>query len=151
MRNTEKEKNNTILGKETTFNGVMKFTDSLTIEGNFTGSIDAKGVLYIAKSAVCKVEFMKASAITVEGVVYGSLNAVGDVELRSKSIVQGDIVANRLKIADDVSFDGVIHMIGNKLVMPDDIFSLDVSQFKADAQSSSPEETDKSVRSDQLL
>ena len=141
MRNSEKEKNTTVLGKETAFSGLMKFTDNLTIEGSFTGSVDAKGVLYIAKTAVCKVEYIKAASITVEGQVYGTLNAIGDVDLRSRSVVQGDIVASRLKIADDVSFDGVIHMTGNP---SNDMFSLDVSQLKPEVRSSLPEETNQS-------
>jgi len=144
MRNSEKEKNTTVLGKETAFSGLMKFTDNLTIEGSFTGSVDAKGVLYIAKTAVCKVEYIKAASITVEGQVYGTLNAIGDVDLRSRSVVQGDIVASRLKIADDVSFDGVIHMTGNDSLPSNDMFSLDVSQLKPEVRSSLPEETNQS-------
>lgn len=132
MRSIEKEKNTTVLGKETIFNGLMKFTDNLIIEGNFIGSIDAKGVLHIGRNAVCRVECIKATSITVEGAVYGSLNALDDVQLRSKSVVQGDIFASRLKIADDVSFDGVIHMTGNAHLPSEDAFSLDVSQSKSE-------------------
>ena len=151
MRNSEKEKNTTVLGKETVFSGLMKFTDDLTIEGSFTGSIDAKGVLYIAKSAVCKVDYIKAASITVEGKVYGSLNALGDVDLRSKSIVQGDIVAGRLKIADDVSFDGVIHMAGNTSLHGNDVFSLDISQLKSEVQVAPFEEAGQGYSSNQML
>ena len=129
MKANDKDKNLTVLGKETSFNGLMKFTDALHIEGSFTGAIDAKGFLYIGKTATCNVEYIKATSIVVEGSVHGPITAVGDVELKSHSSVIGNIVAKRLKIADDVSFDGVIHMTGNENMLSNDMFSLDVLQF----------------------
>lgn len=130
MKNSEKIRNVTVLGKETVFDGLLKFSDDLYIEGKFSGAIDAKGNLYIAKGAVCEVQYMKAVAIVVEGTVHGSITAVGDVELKPYSTVVGDIVAGRLKIADNVSFDGAIHMASNAQFASQDIFNSDISQFR---------------------
>jgi len=130
MKNSDKIRNLTVLGKETAFDGLLKFSDDLHIEGKFNGAIDAKGVLLIAKSAVCNVQYIKATSIVVEGTVHGPITAVGDVELKPHSVVVGDIVANRLKIADNVSFDGVIHMASNSQSIPEDIFNVDVSQLR---------------------
>ena len=130
MKNNDKIKNTTVLGKETVFNGVLKFSDDLYIEGKFTGAIDAKGNLYIAKGAVCEVQYIKATTIFVEGIVHGSITAVGDVELKPYSTVVGDIMATRLKIADNVLFDGAIHMASNTQAIKEDVFSLDISQFR---------------------
>ncbi|MGP1437702.1 MAG: bactofilin family protein [Treponema sp.] len=130
MKNNDKVKNLTVLGKETSFDGVLKFSDDLHIEGKFNGAIDAKGVLYIAKGAVCKVQYIKAISIVVEGTVEGPIAAVGDVELKPNAVVIGDISANRLKIADNVSFDGAIHMASNAQAISEDVFTLDVSQFR---------------------
>lgn len=130
MKNNEKVKNVTVLGKETVFDGVLKFSDDLCIEGKFTGAIDAKGSLYIAKGAVCEVQYIKATTIVVEGTVHGAMTAIGDVELKPYSSVIGDIEANRLKIADNVSFDGSIHIASNLKAVSQDIFTLDVSQFR---------------------
>ena len=130
MKNNEKLKNVTVLGKETVFNGVLKFSDDLYIEGRFSGAIDAKGNLYIAKGAVCEVQYIKAISIVVEGTVKGAITAVGDVELKPYSTVIGDIVANRLKIADNVSFDGAIHMASNLNAIPSDVFSLEVADLR---------------------
>jgi len=140
MKANDKDKNLTVLGKETSFNGLMKFNDALHIEGSFTGAIDAKGFLYIGKNATCNVEYIKAASIVVEGSVKGPMTAVGDVELKSHSTVIGNIVAKRLKIADDVSFDGVIHMTGNEDLLSNDIFSLDVMQFASDTSKDVPTE-----------
>lgn len=130
MKNNEKVRNTTVLGKETVFDGLLKFSDDLYIEGRFTGAIDAKGSLYIAKGAVCEVQYIKAATIVVEGTVRGSITAVGDVDLKPYSTVVGDIVANRLKIADNVSFDGAIHIASNTHSISQDIFTLDISQFR---------------------
>lgn len=130
MKNNEKVRNTTVLGKETVFDGLLKFSDDLYIEGRFTGAIDAKGSLYIAKGAVCEVQYIKAATIVVEGTVRGSITAVGDVDLKPYSTVVGDIVANRLKIADNVSFDGAIHIASNAHSISQDIFTLDISQFR---------------------
>lgn len=130
MKNNDKVKNLTVLGRETVFDGLLKFSDDLHIEGKFSGAIDAKGVLYIAKGAVCDVQYIKATSIVVEGTVHGPITAVGDVELKPNAVVIGNIVANRLKIADNVSFDGSIQMISNTQLLSEDIFTLDVSQFR---------------------
>lgn len=116
MKGNDKEKNVTILGRETAFNGVMKFSDVLRIEGSFKGNIDATGFLYVEKGAVCEVDYINVSSIVVEGTVRGSINSKGDVELKPHATVIGDIVALRLKIADDVTFN--------------DIFSMDISDFR---------------------
>lgn len=138
MKANDKDRNLTILGKETSFNGLMKFNDALHIEGAFTGAIDAKGFLYIGKTATCNVEYIRAASIVVEGTVHGPMTAVGDVELKPHSSVVGNIVAKRLKIADDVSFDGVIHMTGNEGLLSNDMFSLDVLQFTNDTNKDTP-------------
>lgn len=130
MKNKNKEKNVTVLGKETVFNGVMRFTDILHIEGTFTGDIEATGFLYVAKGAICEVGHINVASIVVEGTVHGAINATGDVELKPHATVIGDIVALRLKIADDVSFRGAIHMLNGIPSSADDIFAMDVSAFR---------------------
>lgn len=136
MKNKNKEKNVTVLGKETVFNGLMKFTDNLYIEGSFTGNIEATGFLYVAKGAVCEVGHINVVSIVVEGTVHGAINATGDVELKPHSTVVGDIVALRLKIADDVSFRGAIHMLNGVPSTVNDIFSMDVSEFRKSLKAS---------------
>jgi len=140
MKNKDKEKNVTVLGKETVFNGVLKFTDILHIEGSFTGNIDATGFLHIAKGALCEVGHINVASIVVEGTVHGSINATGDVELKSHSNVVGDIVALRLKIADDVSFSGAIHMLNGVPSTANDIFAMDVSSFRESIKKSQQKE-----------
>lgn len=140
MKNKDKEKNVTVLGKETAFTGVMKFTDILHIEGSFNGNIDATGFLYVAKGAVCEVGYINVASIVVEGTVRGSINATGDVELKQGATVVGDIVALRLKIDDDVSFHGAIRMLHSLPSIESDIFAMDASSFRKSLKNLSEKE-----------
>lgn len=125
-----KEKSVTILGKETVFDGVLKFSETLRIDGKFLGAIDSQGTLIISKEADCRVQYIKAASVTVEGSVTGSLTAADKVELKPNSFVRGNITANRVKIADNVSFEGSVKMIQNSGYSDKNFFSVSSEQLK---------------------
>ncbi|MFA6936706.1 MAG: polymer-forming cytoskeletal protein [Treponema sp.] len=124
----EKEENITVFGKETEFDGTLEFTDNLIITGKFNGTIKATGSLEIEKSAVCNVDKMSAESIVVSGDITGNIEAKERVELCNGSKVKGDIRTARLRIGDDVEFEGQISMIDE---VPDvDIFNVASAEFK---------------------
>lgn len=124
----EKDENVTVFGKETEFDGTLEFTDNLIITGKFNGTIKATGSLEIEKSAVCNVDKMSAESIVVSGDITGNIEAKERVELCNGSKVKGDIRTARLRIGDDVEFEGQISMIDE---VPDvDIFSVASTEFK---------------------
>ena len=112
-RNSEKEKerNVTVFGEKTKFNGTLRFTDELHIEGSFTGTIDAQGALVLKKGSTCQADFVRAASIVVEGSVQGDLTAGDRIEMKTGSSVRGNITASKLRIADGVSFEGSVEMI----------------------------------------
>ena len=57
------EKNLTVLGAETIFNGNLSFTDDLIITGKFSGTIDAEGALEIDRDAMLEVDSITADSI----------------------------------------------------------------------------------------
>ncbi len=124
----EKEKNTTVFGRETVFQGVLEFTDNLIITGQFEGTIHTRGSLAIAKPAVCKVDQIQASSITIEGKVSGNLEATDRIEMKSGSEIRGNVVTSRLRIADDVLFEGDVSMIRSDAEI--DIFSASVPELK---------------------
>lgn len=130
MRKADKEKKLTVLGKETVFGGFLKFTEDLHIQGSFSGAIDAQGFLLIEKTAECRVQYIRAASIIVEGTVYGSLTAADKIEMKSGSIVHGDVRAARIKIADGVSFEGTVQMIRDNAGGEGNLFSMHPEQFK---------------------
>ncbi len=128
--NRSKEKNVTVLGKETVFDGLIKFSETLQIDGKFSGAIDSQGALIISKTADCRVQYVKAASIIVEGSVTGSLSAADKVDLKPNSAVRGDITAGRIRIADNVLFEGSVKMIRNGSFTEKNLFSINSNQLK---------------------
>ena len=105
------KRNFTVLGSETEFEGVLEFTDDLKICGRFNGTISAEGNLEIDKAAVCSVDTMSANSIIISGTVTGNIEAKERVEMCSGSKVKGNVTTARLRIADNVDFEGQVTML----------------------------------------
>lgn len=124
----EKNKNITVFGPETEFNGTLEFTDNLIITGKFNGTIKATGALEINKTAECNVDSMSAESIVVSGKINGDIEGRERVELCNGSKVIGNIKTSRIRIADKVEFDGQITMI--KEIPEGDIFKNTSAEYK---------------------
>lgn len=111
MAEDKQKKNLTVFGQETEFDGVLEFTDNLVITGKFKGEIRATGDLEIEKGAVCDVEKMTASSIVIAGSVSGDICAEERVEMCNGSVVHGDVKTSRIRIAENVEFEGEISML----------------------------------------
>ena len=82
----------------------------------------------IDKTALCDVESIKVNSLVISGKVKGNIEAKERVEMCSGSSVSGDVVTGRIRIADDVDFEGSVTMLQNP---PDvDIFSVASDEFK---------------------
>lgn len=127
MANKENE-NLTVFGSETEFDGVLEFTDSVVITGKFHGTINASGNLEIEKNAICNVDNMKAQSVVISGQVTGNVEGKERIELCSGSKVKGDLTSARLRIADNVEFDGKVTMIDE--IPSTDIFAVGSQEFK---------------------
>jgi cytoskeletal protein CcmA (bactofilin family) len=122
----------TTLGKETNFSGVLKFRESLKIEGKFDGEIESPGFLYIENGAVVKAN-IKVGSVVVGGVVRGNIEASERLEMLATGKVFGNIRTAKLNIADGVVFEGKCEMIKNPESV--NIFSAPVEQIKKTTQS----------------
>ena len=127
MANKENE-NLTVFGSETEFDGVLEFTDSVVITGKFHGTINASGNLEIEKNAICNVDNMKAQSVVISGQVTGNVEGKERIELCSGSKVKGDLTSARLRIADNVEFDGKVSMIDE--IPSTGIFAVGSQEFK---------------------
>ena len=127
IANKENE-NLTVFGSETEFDGVLEFTDSVVITGKFHGTINASGNLEIEKNAICNVDNMKAQSVVISGQVTGNVEGKERIELCSGSKVKGDLTSARLRIADNVEFDGKVSMIDE--IPSTDIFAVGSQEFK---------------------
>ena len=120
--------NLTVFGQETEFDGVLEFTDNLIITGKFHGTIKAGGNLEIDKTAVCNVDKILAKSIVVSGLINGNVEASDRIELCNGSKLNGDIKTARLRISDNVEFDGQVTML--EQVPETDLFSVASQEYK---------------------
>ena len=126
------EKITTTLGRETSFNGVLRFKESLKIDGTFEGEIESPGFLYIENGATVKAN-IKVGSVVVGGVVRGNIEASERLEMLTTGKVFGNIRTAKLNIADGVVFEGKCEMIKNPEKL--DIFSAPVANIKKATQS----------------
>jgi cytoskeletal protein CcmA (bactofilin family) len=126
------EKISTTLGKETAFNGIMRFKNSLKIDGTFTGEIVSSGFLYIENGASVTAN-IRVGSIVIGGTVKGNVEALEKLEMLTTGKVFGNIRTAKLKIADGVVFEGKCEMIKNPQAV--NIFSGSADQLKKAAQS----------------
>jgi cytoskeletal protein CcmA (bactofilin family) len=127
-KDIEEKRTLTVFGPETDFDGVLEFSDDLIITGRFNGKIKATGNLEISKDAVCTVDSIQVKSIVISGSVTGDINASERVEICSGASVTGDISTARLRIANNVEFEGQITMLDGQ---PDEnIFSVASKEYK---------------------
>jgi cytoskeletal protein CcmA (bactofilin family) len=122
----------TTLGRETDFNGIMKFKDSLKIDGSFSGEIVSTGFLYVEHGASITAN-IRVGSVVVGGTIKGNIEATEKLEMLATGKVFGNIRTAKLKIADGVVFEGKCEMIKNPQAV--NVFSGSVEQLKKNSQS----------------
>ncbi|MDR2543068.1 MAG: polymer-forming cytoskeletal protein [Treponema sp.] len=129
----KKDKNEiVILGKTTSFTGILKFNTTLRIQGVFRGTIEAQGDLIIDKDAIVDADRITVNSLTVFGSIFGNVHAANKVDMMYGAKVHGDVSAARLRIADGVLFEGKCKM--TNIEKDVDIFHRPTEEIKADLQ-----------------
>jgi cytoskeletal protein CcmA (bactofilin family) len=136
MSKQEENKNESsvvTLGRQTSFNGILKFSQKLCVQGKFKGTIEASeetGRLVVDKDAVIEADRITVNSLKVQGEVTGNVYAADKVDMMSGAKVKGDVTAARLRIADGVLFEGQCSMIGIDREV--EIFSRPAEEIKAE-------------------
>lgn len=118
------------LGRGTRFSGTLRFKESVTISGEYEGTIEADGFLHIAESANVRAD-VRARQIIIGGTVHGNIEAPLEVEMLPGCVVYGNVRAGRVRIADGVVFEGRCEMVRNSESL--DIFSAPLEQLRRQA------------------
>jgi cytoskeletal protein CcmA (bactofilin family) len=121
-----------VLGKTTSFTGILRFKTTLKIQGNFKGTIEAEGDLIVDKEAAVDADRIEVGSLTVFGSISGAVQALEKVDMMSGARVHGDVSAARLRIADGVLFEGKCKMTNVEKEV--EIFHRPVEEIKADLQ-----------------
>ena len=123
-----KKRNLTVFGPETEFDGDLEYSDDLVITGKFSGNIKSNGSLEIARTAVCNVGKISVQSIVIFGTVIGDIEASERIEMCAGSKVSGDVSTARLRIAENVDFDGQVTMLDE--IPSVDLFSVASREYK---------------------
>ena len=123
-----KKRNLTVFGPETEFDGDLEYSDDLVITGKFSGNIKSNGSLEIARTAVCKVGKISVQSIVIFGTVIGDIEASERIEMCAGGKVSGDVSTARLRIAENVDFDGQVTMLDE--IPSVDLFSVASREYK---------------------
>jgi cytoskeletal protein CcmA (bactofilin family) len=99
----------TTLSNTTGFNGVMRFSHSLRVNGDYAGKIDAQGLFVLGPDAQIKGDII-CDEVIIGGEVHGNIFARKRLELLDTAKLYGDIKTAKLKIADGVVFEGKCEM-----------------------------------------
>jgi len=100
------------IGKSVVIKGELSGSEDLTIEGQVEGKIELRqNLLTIGPNAKIKAQVF-AKTVVVEGHVQGNISAGERIDIRDKGIVEGNLAAPRVSIADGAQFRGSVDMQG---------------------------------------
>ena len=103
----------TILSSAVRFTGELIADDDVILAGQFEGVVRTARSLQVANTGILKGE-AHADSVVVLGRVDGPIYAVERIELQPGSCVNGDLVAQRVRIHDDVIFNGHCRITGTE-------------------------------------
>ena len=125
-----KESSVVTLGRETGFQGLLKFNETVRVRGKFNGTIEAAGTLIVDKDAEVNADYINVNSLTVYGTVTGNVHALDKVDMMTGAAVKGDVTAVRIRIADGVLFEGQCSM--SNVDKEVEIFSRPSEEIKAE-------------------
>jgi cytoskeletal protein CcmA (bactofilin family) len=108
----------TLLGKNTSINGDVKFSGVLVLDGIVTGSLlgsNKDGVLTINESGRVEGKIEVANII-INGTVKGDIIATGKIEVASKASIEGNIYYQNIEMEAGSKINGqLIYQEGEKV------------------------------------
>lgn len=102
-----------VMGAGSKWKGTLVVQDSVRIDGQVNGEVEAKGTIHISEGAQVDGR-LRAAFIVIAGSYRGEIKALERVELLPKSKVQGEIETKALTVLDGAIFDGAIRMSTEK-------------------------------------
>jgi len=102
----------TVIGVGSTFRGTLMVSGTLRVEGEFEGDVLNCDRLEIGEHGVmrCDIEVKSAEVL---GKIFGSIRALGAVELKAGAHVEGDVAAASVVMEPGVFFNGRCTMLEN--------------------------------------
>jgi cytoskeletal protein CcmA (bactofilin family) len=111
------EKCANVIARDARWKGSLTIPDSVRIDGQFNGDIDAKGTVFISDGATVEAK-IKATYVVIGGNFRGEVRCSERTELLARAKVLGDVITKLFTIHEGAVIDGSIHMSGDKLSEP---------------------------------
>ncbi|SET69443.1 protein CcmA, bactofilin family [Natronincola peptidivorans] len=103
--NISQEKFNTIIGKNTSFEGQLKGDGTIRIDGEVRGEVSIKGDVYLGETAVIAGNIYAVNIIAA-GKVDGNITASEQLRITSTGRILGDVKAKTFIVDEDAFFEG---------------------------------------------
>lgn len=98
------------IGKSIAIKGDLSGEEDLVIEGKVEGRVELlNNQLTVGANGVVQAE-VSAKSVVVVGHVAGNVNGTERIEIQATGIVEGDVTAPRLVVAEGAVVNGSIHM-----------------------------------------
>ena len=104
---------NTIIGKDTVFNGTLDVKGALRVDGTVKGKIICSDCVTVGSTGVVEAEIEGNTAI-IAGRMAGNINTTEKIELQAKCEMEGDLKTKSLIIEQGAVFCGACNMKDNK-------------------------------------
>lgn len=102
-----------ILTTGTWLKGNLKAEGGVRIDGMLEGEITTSDTFVLGKTGIVKGTVKTKDAL-IGGKIIGNLNSRGKVELKTGSVINGDIICKKLIIEEGATFDGFCKMSEEK-------------------------------------
>jgi len=98
------------IGKSITIKGDLSGDEDMVIEGNVEGKVELPNAeLTIGQNGKVVAE-INAKSVVIVGKVQGNVNGAERVEVQATGVVDGDVTAPKLTVAEGAVVNGSIHM-----------------------------------------
>jgi cytoskeletal protein CcmA (bactofilin family) len=98
------------IGKSITIKGDLTGNEDMVIEGNVDGKVDLpNNQLTVGANGTVRAE-IDAKSVVIVGRVTGNIHGTERVEIQGTGIVEGDVAAPRLVVAEGAVVNGSISM-----------------------------------------
>lgn len=99
----------TLIGADSSFEGVYKGRESICIEGEFTGTIQGTNNVYVHEGARVKAD-IKATFVMVHGEVKGNITSEEEINIGATGRVDGDVETKSLTVVTGGCLNGQCRM-----------------------------------------
>jgi cytoskeletal protein CcmA (bactofilin family) len=103
--NKSSDKFETLLGSSAIFDGHLKCTGGVRIEGEFKGKIETDGNIIVGKAAIVHADLV-GHDVLVSGKVIGNIFASGQLAILASGNVSGDVEVGSILIEEGGAFGG---------------------------------------------